>query len=513
MPATLTAGLVTMAAEHAESLARRARWPRPFRPNRWAGRWRSWPRLAAAIGLLALAMPDLVKTEWNRFRRPTADVPPYSPLRFTVTPGDTSVLYGEDLEIGATVDGGVADHLELVLEDSDGSQSSLPMFSEAGGTWRAVLSKLTEPTKYFVRCYRARSEKYAIDIITVPRIETVRVLVVPPEYAGQPNYEGPVPDEGVKGLRGTKVTVWATSNRPLSGGKLLVTRGHAERAGKYRRTGHAAHRSRAARRPSASSRSQADGKFEFRVIDDAGQPSQQSFSGNVTLVKDQYPLVRILRPPPQSLATPTAVLPVVLSAEDDCGISRLELFRSLNHSRPLPGAGAIAAEGPASPRRADPLAAGRLRPGAGRRAHVLRAGGRQRSGRGQRERKPGGQREDHFPGGIRAHAPRAARGRGPGLEVSPGPAAPGRPGQGSRGLAQEAGKGPCQQPAGRGDAKRAPPPATAHAAGSRVAAQVGGAPLAFRHRRQALARDRQGRGNDREDGRGIGEAGETTRPA
>ena len=74
-----------------------------------------------------------------------------------------------------------------------------------------------------------------------------------------------------------------------------------------------------------------DGKFEFQVIDADGQSSQQSFSGNVTLIKDQYPLVRILRPPPQSLATPTAVLPVVLSAEDDCGISRLELFRSLNH--------------------------------------------------------------------------------------------------------------------------------------------------------------------------------------
>ena len=37
-----------------------------------------------------------------------------------------------------------------------------------------------------------------------------------------------------------------------------------------------------------------------------------------------------------SLATPTAVLPVTLSAEDDCGISRLQLYRSLNDSRPLP---------------------------------------------------------------------------------------------------------------------------------------------------------------------------------
>ena len=80
--------------------------------------------------------------------------------------------------------------------------------------------------------------------------------------------------------------------------------------------------------------------------DEAGQLSQQSFSGNVTVVDDQYPLVRILRPPLQSLATPTAVLPVMLSAEDDCGISRLELFRSLNQSRPLPAAVRLPAKGP-----------------------------------------------------------------------------------------------------------------------------------------------------------------------
>ena len=115
----------------------------------------------------------------------------------------------------ATVSRGVADHLELVLESSDGSQTSLPMFSESGGTWRAVLSNLTERTLYFVRCYRARSEKYAIRIITVPRIETVRVQVVPPEYADQPSYEGHVfvPGRGRQGSmrRNPKVTLWATS--------------------------------------------------------------------------------------------------------------------------------------------------------------------------------------------------------------------------------------------------------------------------------------------------------------
>jgi hypothetical protein len=341
----LSAGLATMAAEHAEALARRAPLGKAV-PAKPLGRAVAvLALLAAAIGLLFLAMPDLVKTEWNRFRDPSADVPPYSPLRFAVEPPGAQVLYGEDLEISATVAGGVADHLELVLESGDGSQSSLPMFSEAGGTWRAVLSKLTEPTKYFVRCYRARSDKYNITIVTVPRLETVRVLVEPPPYAGQPPYEGPVPDEGVKGLRGTKVTLWATSNRPLSGGKLVITH-NVSCTLRVPTAGTRSVPDTLAMQPSEPGGQEAvgrfeiqgDGKFELWVRDEADQLSQQSFSANVTLIKDQYPLVRILKPPPQSLATPTAVLPVVLAAEDDCGISKLELFRSLNRSRPLPAA-------------------------------------------------------------------------------------------------------------------------------------------------------------------------------
>ena len=342
--APITAGLATMAAEQAASLARRAPLAKAVSARPLGRAVAVLAALAAAIGLLALALPALVETEWNRFRLPYADVPPYSPLRFDVKPGEAKVVYGEDLEISATVTGGAADHLELALENSDGSRSSLPMFLETSGTWRAVLSKLTEPAKYFVRSYRARSEKYDIEIVTVPRIENVRVTVVPPEYAGQPNYEGPVPDDGVKGLRGTKVTVWATSNRPLSGGKLVVTHGRGA-AGKSNEL--AMHPTEPGSQEAVGQfEITADGKFELWVRDADGQPSQQSFSGNVTLIADQHPLVRIVRPPPQSLATPTAVLPVVLSAEDDCGISRLELFRSLNRSRPLPAAVPLPAKPP-----------------------------------------------------------------------------------------------------------------------------------------------------------------------
>ena len=79
-----------------------------------------------------------------------------------------------------------------------------------------------------------------------------------------------------------------------------------------------------------------DGRFECRVIDEAGRASTESFTGNIVLLADQRPFIRITQPERMSLATPNAMLPVVLSAEDDCGISRLQLYRSLNDSRPLP---------------------------------------------------------------------------------------------------------------------------------------------------------------------------------
>ncbi len=286
--------------------------------------------LSALAGVLAVCLPGLAWTQWHRFLRPWDDVPPFSLSTFTIDPGNVKVPYGSELEIRATVVGAPVEQLELVLESAHGREPPLPMFPEASGVWRTVLAKVVEPAGYYVRAYRARSKKYRIDVATVPLIEAARLRIVPPEYANRAAYEGPIPHEGVSGLRGTSVQIFLRSNRPLRGGTLalggpgkpavfpmnLTEPGGQEVVGRFSIA--------------------CNGKFECRVIDEAGQASQQSFSGNVVLLADERPLVRITEPRQMSLATPTAALPVTLSAEDDCGISRLQLFRSLNDSRSLP---------------------------------------------------------------------------------------------------------------------------------------------------------------------------------
>ena len=169
----LTRGLARIAAGRAADLAAGVRTAQvvPLLPLRRAAA--AVVLVAASVGLLALLIPDLAGTQWARFARPFADIPPYSRTKLHVEPGDTCVVFGDPLEIVATASGTPVDQLEVVLQSADGSADRLPMFPEAEGRWRAAVARVTRPTFYCVRAARARSPHYQIQLITVPRIEQV----------------------------------------------------------------------------------------------------------------------------------------------------------------------------------------------------------------------------------------------------------------------------------------------------------------------------------------------------
>ncbi len=345
----LSAGLAWMAVRHAAGAAAAvpATSAVPARPLRRA--FGSLAALIAAVGLIALCVPGLAWTQWSRFTNPYADVPPFTRARFVVLPGDETVVYGDSLEITAMVTGAIVDELDLQLEYDDGTLESLPMFLDPEGRWRTSLAKVVTPAVYHVRARRARSAKYRIDVITVPRIEQVLVDVTPPKYTGQESYSGPVPKDGIAGLPGTKVVVRVTSNRPLSSGTITIAWGDAgiESAdGDDESVATASEPITVTMQPideradevSGEFQITGNGKLQLRITDTAGQLSREEFTTTVTLLTDERPLVRLLQPRRQSLATPHATLPVRLAAEDDYGIARVQLFRSLNESRPRPTA-------------------------------------------------------------------------------------------------------------------------------------------------------------------------------
>lgn len=296
--------------------------------------------LAVVIGALVALMPQIAFTQWTRFVDPFGDHPAYSPYTFHVEPEGAEVLYGGSLELTATVDGPAVDQLELVLIPPDAvsghsAQSAepldvVPMFSEPGGGWRASIANITEEMDYFVRVGRARSQAFPIDVITVPQIEEVRFRITPPAYTGLPEYKGLLPREGLAGLPGTLVEVTARSNRALSGGTLNIIAGDAEEL--LPLTALPGDEQVAV----GTFEIHASGRLDLRVTDVDGQDSQSVFSAPILLLPDERPFVRLTQPREVSFATPTALLPVVISAEDDYGLFRCQLFRSLNDSRYMP---------------------------------------------------------------------------------------------------------------------------------------------------------------------------------
>ncbi|MBC7967718.1 MAG: hypothetical protein H7Z17_17530, partial [Fuerstia sp.] len=220
----LTLGLAELAIRNAATMANRptsssAASPMPIVKS-----------LATGIGAFLLCMvfvavmPRMTWTELKRFFNPYGGHPAWSQHQFTITPSQTSVTYGESLEVEASVAGPPFEQLEMVLipAAASGSQSHaardveklepidvLPMFADAAGVWRASIVNITEPFEFYLRIRRARSETVPIEVITVPDIRDVKVEISAPLYTGLSPFRGPLPPKGIEGLPGTRVTITA----------------------------------------------------------------------------------------------------------------------------------------------------------------------------------------------------------------------------------------------------------------------------------------------------------------
>lgn len=356
----LTNGLAAMAIDRAARLAQRVS-PTdavPGRPLGWA--FGSLAGLVLAGGLASLAAPGLLGTQWARFFDPFSDHPPYSRIRFEIDPGAATVVYGDPLEIRVRTTGPPVDRLELVLRTNGTSaEETVPMFPDVDGRWRTSIAHVTDPGDYYVRAHRARSRRFDINVIMVPQLKGARFRLTAPAYTHLKPYEGTLPQGGLAGLPGTRVDVWLRSNRPLGGGSMQIESQDAAEELALKPTGPDGHE------VTGSFEICRPGKVHMKVSDVDGQVSRDTFTAAITVLSDQRPFVRLLEPQASSLATPEAVLPVVMMAEDDYGIDRLQVFRSLNDSRALPLD--IDVPPPAPTRRGEtvelPLSKYRLEPG------------------------------------------------------------------------------------------------------------------------------------------------------
>lgn len=243
-------------------------------------------------------------------------------FELTVKPGDAKVRRGGDQLIEAVAAGFDMTGMRLRLRRPGSAQwETLAMEpSPSGSGFVFLLAGITDDVEYQVDAQRMRSPVYRLKVVDLPRIEKYRVRYRYPAYLGMPD-SSEDPGGDVRAVENTRATLEIETDKPLSGGVLVLddgTRLPLESSGRVSR---------------AELEVKRDGSFYFAALD-AGSPVRLSEDYFIEARPERAPEVRLTRPGRDAKVSPIEEVAVEAEAADDFGLHGLEITYSVNGGEP-----------------------------------------------------------------------------------------------------------------------------------------------------------------------------------
>jgi hypothetical protein len=301
----------------------------PVRLDRLPANLRKRLIIMLAVSLLpALFNPGAAWTLMRRCLWPTADIAPYSAYVFTITPQTPEVVYGADQVIQLSIAGAPVDRPVRFATRKGGQIIESPCYQAGPGEYVQRLERVMQPLEFCFRVGKARSAWHRVKILYQPHVVSAQIRLTPPAYAHRPETRFDLGSEPLKGLKGTRVEMTVRSNRPLKRGELTIEPSdgrthsrivHGDPSGPDALTYRWEIGARA--------------RLSLMIHDILGTPAREPLVIRQELVADEKPVVALTQPLTFSLATPGIKVPVAATIEDDIGIRRCDLFRSLKGYR------------------------------------------------------------------------------------------------------------------------------------------------------------------------------------
>jgi hypothetical protein len=287
--------------------------------------------LAVFVGLCCLNF-KAVKTITARLLHPHADVPPYSPLQFAVTPDWPKVVYGSDAELEVNITGGTVPEGVVLLtrEDENSPTSESGAFAMGGGRYGQRLQHVTQPVQIAFAAGAARSPWITVEVMRQPRVESVMLKIIPPAYARRPAREFALGTAELVALAGSEIEARISSNRPLSGGEVTLT---PPRTLSREPPETFIARTNGGREVTLRWKVKSACLVRLDLKDITGASSAAPVELEQKMLPDNPPSVSLESPAGVTLATPESEVPLKIEVEDDLGIARIDLVRKLSGFR------------------------------------------------------------------------------------------------------------------------------------------------------------------------------------
>ncbi|MHC4251486.1 MAG: DUF4175 family protein, partial [Planctomycetota bacterium] len=368
--------------------------PLPFRR---AVNWKAVKRAGAGVAavgavvlLYSLLLPHMAASTAARFWNPFSDTPPPTwTVILSVDPGHREVGRGERVPVRARLGGSRPDSVRVLYrgEGDDewlASNMSADMEGDAEGRddGRVFLRTLrvTRRTEYRVVAGDAESPTYRLFPVEAPRVEAIRVRVVPPEYTGLPAEDLPEGAGDVRAVEGSRVEVRIRTNRKVERAELALTLEPRDKRGKGDKGSEADGPPKelsVALEPAPAPQDEGDGKsdagdevggpgdpedefegeelvaafdltesgeYRVRLEDSAGRTNSGDEPYDLTAVPDRPPVVKTTKPDKDVSAHKSQDVAVEIEASDDYGIAEVGIVHTLTgkpvrHSVERPAAG------------------------------------------------------------------------------------------------------------------------------------------------------------------------------
>lgn len=236
-----------------------------------------------------------------------------------VTPGDAEVVKGSDQKITARFEGFVPDQVELLVRDAQSLDwTKVDMSSETSGNgFTATLANLDSNKEYYVSTSAVQSSHYRLTVADLPRITQLMTKYHFPAYTHQPPQT--VEDDGnLSALKGTRVDVQAKVTQKVRAASILFNDGTAQPMTVEGET------------VRGRIDIQKNGGYAIQLTAENGRSYIVSSEYKIEAFDDNPPTVTITKPGRDRRATRIEEVFTEVKANDDIGVSKVELYYSVN---------------------------------------------------------------------------------------------------------------------------------------------------------------------------------------
>ena len=255
-----------------------------------------------------------LSSAFERLSNPLTDYPVPQLTFVTLKPGNIEIPMGGAVAITASVTGEIPDEATLHLIGSDQPDRTVTLPRTTKTSFSHTIRDLNRSVSYMVEVGDAVSPRFTINVVNRPTVSTLNLTYDYPEYtrlAPRTTADG---SGDIVTLKGTKVTVSIEASQSLTEAQLFMTGTKREQEMTV-----------TDRKGKGTLLISQNDQYQILVRNESGRNNETPPLYQITALSDRLPDVRIISPGQNTDLTENMMVPLVISASDDFGFSKMNL--------------------------------------------------------------------------------------------------------------------------------------------------------------------------------------------